>query len=44
MKGESTGLVSQNMDIKKHVQEFYNQGLYEDLDKSRFILGTNKLR
>nr|CAB3265101.1 nuclear inhibitor of protein phosphatase 1-like [Phallusia mammillata] len=30
---ESTGLVSASTDVKKHIQEFYNQGLYEDLDK-----------
>lgn len=31
-KRARTGLVSINTPVKKHVQEFYNRGLYEDLD------------
>lgn len=29
-----SGLVSSNTPVKKHVQEFYNKGLYEDIDKA----------
>ncbi|CAK8691258.1 nuclear inhibitor of protein phosphatase 1-like [Clavelina lepadiformis] len=39
-RGAVSGLVSGHTEVKKHVQEFYNQGLYEDLEDKKSSMET----
>nr|XP_002125657.1 nuclear inhibitor of protein phosphatase 1-like [Ciona intestinalis] len=43
-RGDTSGFLSPSSGQKKHVQEFYNQGLYEDLEDKKSTLDSSLSR